>query len=449
MTNKPMVAIVDDEADMRNSIAQWLNLSGFQASTHESAENLLSTIKADFPGVIVSDIRMPGIDGMALLRRLQSIDSSLPVIMITGHGDVALAVDAMRGGAFDFVEKPFDPERLAELVKRAANTRRLALDNRNLRKELTDGTMLLRKLAGSSQVIEKLRENILDIAQADGHVLVSGETGTGKSLIAHALHACGPRRSKEFVQLNCASGGEEELAIALFGPSQGPGELPAIERCDGGTLCLENIEALPEALQAKLVAELNREEAPDDVIAPRNLHVISVSSNIQALDTPPSSMREDLYFRLCGLGISTPPLRERGEDILMLFNHFCARFAEDYGCETPEVSAEDAALLIQSRWPGNIRQLMNVAERAVLQKRRGEEGISSLLTGEDTMPTVPTLAIEKPLREQVEAFEKMLIDSSLRRNRGAVSSVMDELALPRRTLNEKMAKYGLVRAEYL
>lgn len=449
MSDKPLVSIVDDEADMRNSIAQWLNLSGFQADTYASAEDLLGSVKADFPGVIVSDIRMPGIDGMALLRRLQSMDSSLPVIMITGHGDVALAVEAMRGGAFDFIEKPFDPERLADLVKRASGTRRLALDNRNLRKELTDGTMLLRKLAGSSQVIEKLRESILDIAQADGHVLISGETGTGKSLIAHALHACGPRRGKGFVQINCASLNEEDLSAALFGPCKNAGDVPATERCDGGTICLENVEAMPEALQARLVAELSREDGPDTTIAPRNLHIISISANIQAMDKPPSSMREDLFFRLCGLNISTPPLRERGEDILMLFNRFCARFAEDYGCDAPEVSAEDAALLIQSRWPGNIRQLMNVAERAVLQKRRGEDGISSLLSGDDTMPVVPQITIEKPLREQVEAFEKMLIDSSLRRNRGAVSSVMDELALPRRTLNEKMAKYGLVRAEYL
>lgn len=449
MSDKQLVAIVDDEADMRNSIAQWLNLSGYQASAYASAEELLCHVKADFPGVVISDIRMPGMDGMALLRRLQSMDAALPVIMVTGHGDVSLAVEAMRGGAFDFIEKPFDPERLVELVKKAGATRRLAIDNRRLRRELTDGTMLLRKLAGNSQVIEKLRETILDLAQADGHVLISGETGTGKSLIAHALHACGPRRGKGFVYVNCSAHSEDALEQMLFGPCEDVADQPAVERCDGGTICLENIEEMSDALQARLVAELGRGDRPDETVAPRNLHLITISSNVTSPDTPPEGLREDLFFRLAALNLSTPPLRERGEDILMLFNRFCAQFAEDYGCEPPDVSAEDAALLMQARWPGNIRQLMNVAERAVLQKRRGEEGISKLLTGEETLPATPQIALEKPLREQVEAFEKMLIDSSLRRNRGAVSSVMEELALPRRTLNEKMAKYGLVRAEYL
>lgn len=449
MAEKALVAIVDDEADMRNSIAQWLNLSGFQAEAFESAEAVLKHIKADYPGVIVSDIRMPRMDGMALLRKLQSLDPALPVILITGHGDVSLAVEAMRIGAYDFLEKPFDPERLADLVKRAAAARRLTLDNRNLRRELSDGTMLLRKLAGSSAVIERLRDTILDLAHADGHVLISGETGTGKSLIAHALHACGPRKGRPFVYVNCSALSDDDLAVRLFGPSDDPAHRPAIEESDGGTLCLENIETIADALQARLAVELERATAPDTTAAPRNLNIITVSSSIRDTGEVPEGMREDLFFRLAALQITTPPLRDRGEDILMLFNRFCARFADDYGCDAPEVTAEEAAHLIQSRWPGNIRQLMNVAERAVLQKRRGEHGIVNLIRSDDTPVATPDVNVEKPLREHVEAFEKMLIDNALRRNRGAVSSVMEELALPRRTLNEKMAKYGLVRAEYI
>jgi len=450
MSEKLIVAIVDDEADMRASIAQWLNLTGFEAQAFASAEQALKTIKADFPGVVISDIRMPGMDGMALLRRFQSIDPGLPVILITGHGDVALAVEAMRVGAYDFLEKPFDPERLADLVRRAHNARRLTLDNRHLRREMSDGTLLLRRLVGSSQVIEKLRDSILDVAQADGHVLITGETGTGKSLIAHALHACGPRKGRAFVHLNCAALSEEQMEAALFGPTEQPDQRPAIESSDGGTLCLENVESLSDALQARLATELSRTESIDAQSAPRNLHVISVSSQITGTETVPEGMREDLFFRLGALQLTTPPLRDRGEDILMLFNRFCLRFAEDYGCEAPEVSAEDAARLIQARWPGNIRQLMNVAERAVLQKRRGEEGLANLFDHDEPMSSItPAILVEKPLREHVEAFEKMLIDNALRRNNGAVSAVMEELALPRRTLNEKMAKYGLVRAEYL
>ncbi len=445
---KHKVAIIDDEADMRSSIAQWLTLSGFEAETFASAEIALKTLSATYEGVVVSDIKMPGIDGMGLLKRLQSVDPALPVLLITGHGDVALAVEAMQIGAYDFIEKPFDPERLADLVKRAANARRLTLDNRRLRREMTDGTVLLRKLVGSSSVIEKLRETILDMAQSDGHILVTGETGTGKNVIAHALHACGPRSERPVITLNCTALGDS-LEKTLFGPSSEPDERPVLEAANGGTICIEDIETMPEKVQARLLSEVFSETDVEAGDAIRDIRFICLSSRIQSVTEAPDTVREDLFFRLSTLHISIPPLRERGEDILLLFNRFCAQFAEDYGCDAPEISADDAARMMQFRWPGNIRQLINVAERAVLQSRRGESGLGDLIDHEATPIETTIIAEAKPLKEHVEAFEKMLIDNALRRNRGAVTGVMEELALPRRTLNEKMAKYGLVRAEYL
>ena len=212
------IAIVDDEQDMRQSISQWLALSGFETETFASAEDALKVIGSDWPGVVVSDVKMPGMDGMAFLKRLMGIDSGLPVIMITGHGDVPMAVEAMRIGAYDFLEKPFNPDRMTDLAKRAGQQRRLTLDNRALRRELSDGTVLMRKLIGTSAVMERLREDILDLGQADGHVLITGETGTGKTLVAHALHAVGPRAGKSFVSLSCAAHDEETLAARLFGP---------------------------------------------------------------------------------------------------------------------------------------------------------------------------------------------------------------------------------------
>ncbi|MEO1550936.1 MAG: response regulator, partial [Pseudomonadota bacterium] len=253
MSDKLSVMIIDDEADMRNSISQWLSLSGFKPEAKDSADEALKVLGPDYQGVVISDIRMPGIDGMEMLKRLQRIDPALPVILITGHGDVEMAVQAMRAGAYDFVEKPFDPERLADLARRACAARRLTIDNRNLRRELSDGTVLLRKLAGSSEVIEQLRETILDLAQADGHVMITGETGTGKSLIAHALHACGPRKGKSFVPLNCAALEGDALERALYGPLEDPSLKPAVEEANGGTLCLENVEALSPALQARII----------------------------------------------------------------------------------------------------------------------------------------------------------------------------------------------------
>ncbi|MEE4120962.1 MAG: sigma-54 dependent transcriptional regulator [Paracoccaceae bacterium] len=443
MAKAMKIAIIDDEMDMRQSISQWLALSGYDTETFASAEDALKGIGPDYPGVVVSDIRMPGMDGMAFLKRLMSQDSALPVIMITGHGDVPMAVEAMRVGAFDFLEKPFDPERMTDLAKRATQRRRLVLDARLLRRELSDGGQIMQKFIGTSQPMERLREDILDLGQADGHVLIDGETGTGKTLAAHALHAVGARAAKPFVVVACAAFAEEELGRRLFDGDAEAGLLPAVEQARGGTLCLEDVEALSPQLQARLLTVINDQGTPAET------RIVAVSNLQEQGKTSEDALRPDLFYRLAAMRITVPPLRARGEDILQLFTRLSQQFAEEYGCEAPEVTAQEAAQLLQAPWPGNVRQLINVAERAVLQNRRGSGTIASLLMAESDAAE-PVMTTEgKPLKEYVEAFERMLIDNTMRRHKGSISAVMDELCLPRRTLNEKMAKYGLQRADYL
>jgi DNA-binding NtrC family response regulator len=442
MARAMKVAIVDDEADMRQSISQWLALSGFDTETYASAEEALRGIGPEFPGVVVSDIKMPGMDGMALLKRLLSQDSGLPVILITGHGDVPMAVEAMRVGAYDFLEKPFNPDRMTELAKRATQARRMTLDNRALRKELSEGSSLMQKLVGSSPAMERLREDILDIGQADSHVLIDGETGTGKTLVAHALHAVGARAGRKFTTVSCAAWGETELAAKLFGPTD-DGSLPLVEEARGGTLCLEDIEDLSNGLQARLLALINDQSTPPET------RIIAICNEHAPDTTLEAVLRPDLFYRLGAMTIVLPPLRSRGEDILTLFNRMSEHFAEEYGCEAPQVTAQEAAQLLQAPWPGNVRQLVNIAERAVLQNRRGSGSIASLLMA-DNEASAPALTTEgKPLKDYVEAFERMLIDNTMRRHKGSIVAVMDELCLPRRTLNEKMAKYGLTRGDYV
>ncbi|MCE2749160.1 MAG: sigma-54 dependent transcriptional regulator [Rhodobacter sp.] len=414
MARTMKVAIVDDEADMRQSISQWLALSGFDTETYGSAEDALKGIGPDFPGVVVSDIRMPGMDGMAFLRKLMGQDSGLPVILITGHGDVPMAVEAMRVGAFDFLEKPFNPDRMTELAKKATQARRQTLDNRALRRELSDGSMLMKKLIGQSAVMERLREDILDLGQADGLVLIDGETGTGKTLVAHALHAVGPRAGRKFVTVSCAAWSEDQLTARLFGPT-GDGTIPLVEEARGGTLCLEDIEALSGALQARLLTVINEQGIPPET------RIIAICNEHAPDKTVEDVLRPDLYYRIGAMKITLPPLRSRGEDILAMFTRLAEEFSGEYGCEA----------------------------RAVLQNRRGSGSIASLLMA-DNETAGPAMTTEgKPLKEYVETFERMLIDNTMRRHKGSIVAVMEELCLPRRTLNEKMAKYGLTRSDYV
>ena len=439
---RPMkIVIVDDEPDMRESISQWLVLSGFEVEACGSAEEVLKQIAPDWPGVVITDMRMPGMDGMTFLKRLMGIDSALPVIMITGHGDVPMAVEAMRIGAMDFVEKPFNPDRLNELVKKAAHTRRMTLDNRALRRDLSDGQQVMSKLLGSSDAMERLREDILDLGQADGLVLIDGETGTGKTLVAHALHAVGPRASKKFVQISCAAYDDDALTARLFGPSEDG--VPAVEEARGGTLLLEDIETLSDPLQARLLAYISDQDGRAET------RIIAISNVLGEGRMLQDILRPDLFYRLSALTITLPPLRQRGEDILTLFTRMTEQFAEEYGCDPPQITAQEAAQLLQAPWAGNVRQLINVAERAVLQNRRSSGSIASLLMADGEEVQGATTTEGKPLKEYVESFEKMLIDNTMRRHKGSIASVMEELCLPRRTLNEKMAKYGLSRSDYL
>ncbi len=438
------IAIVDDEKDMRQSISQWLALSGYDTEAFASAEEALKSLGPDYPGIVVTDIKMPGMDGMQFLKKLMGADSSLPVIMITGHGDVPMAVEAMRIGAFDFLEKPFNPDRMSELAKKATKARRMVLDARALRRELSDGGQLMKKLIGTSTAMERLKEDILDLGQADGHVLIEGETGTGKTLVAHALHAVGARAGRKFVSISCAAFEDEALIKRLFGPMQPEdSKLPAVEEARGGTLVLEDVESLSDAAQARLLTFINEEGTPPET------RIIAISNMQDEGRTCEDALRPDLFYRLASLRIIVPPLRQRGEDILTLFTRFSDQFADDYGCEAPQISAQEATQLLQAPWPGNVRQLFNVAERAVLQSRRGSGTLTSLLMSDhqDMQPVMTTEG--KPLKEYVEAFERMLIDNTMRRHRGSIAAVMDELCLPRRTLNEKMAKYGLQRSDYI
>ena len=437
------VAVIDDERDMRLSITQWLALSGYEPESFASAEDAIVNIGPNYPGVVVTDIKMPGMDGMKLLKKLMGQDSTLPVILITGHGDVPMAVEAMRLGAFNFLEKPFEPEELSQLVKSAVQSRRLTLENRELRHELSDGSKIIRKLAGSSRIMLKLKEDILDFSQSDASILIEGETGTGKTLVAHALHAASQKSTKKLIIIHCSAFDEASLSKRLFGPIEvSDSFLPAFEEAKGGTLILENIETLPINLQGKLLDKMAELENSLET------RLITISNHSSPLSAK-KMLRDDLYFRISSLKISVPPLRKRGSDILDLFSQYTLSFSEEYGCSPPLLNSEQSSQLLHAPWQGNVRQLINIAEQIVIQSRRGNLNLSSLLIVTDENVDNTKTSDGKPLKEYVEEFEKSLIESIMRKHKGSINRVMEELLIPRRTLNEKMAKYSLNRSDYL
>lgn len=441
LEREQQVIVIDDEPAICQAVQQWLQLSGFSVQTFTRAAAALREITPEFDGVIISDVRMPDIDGLQLLERIVELDDGLPVILMTGHGDVPMAVQALRQGAYDFIEKPVPPERLLESLRRAQEKRRLTCENRRLRRMVDDSQQIEGQLLGISPAISHLRRQILDLADTSVNVLIHGETGTGKERVARCLHTFSPRASKPFVALNCAAIPESIFESELFGHESGAftgaqgRRIGRIEHADGGTLFLDEVESLPLAQQAKLLRVLQEktlERLGSNRSIAVDLRVISAAKPGLNDEVRSGRFREDLLYRLNVAVLTIPPLRERREDIIPLFNVFAAEAAQRHGREVPPLSPRRMADLLSHDWPGNVRELTNAAERHVLSLERE-------LTGEGG----------HSLAQQMEAFEAQCLHNALLQCQGNIAEVMNQLQLPRRTLNEKMQRHGLSRHDYL
>jgi two-component system C4-dicarboxylate transport response regulator DctD len=437
------VMVVDDEAAIREAVQQWLELSGFTVRTCASAAEALAAVDRDYPGIVVSDVRMPGSDGLQLLDKLLQIDSDLPVILITGHGDVPMAVQALRNGAYDFIEKPFAPERLLDSVRRALDKRRLVCENRLLRQQVADKGRIESQLIGISRPMENLRRQILELAGTSVNVLIRGETGSGKERVARCLHDFSPRADKAFAALNCAAIPETIFESELFGHESGAftgaqaRRIGRIEHADGGTLFLDEVESMPLAQQVKLLRVLQEktlERLGSNKSIKVDLRVISAAKPDLLDEVKAGRFREDLVYRLNVATLHIPPLRERREDIPLLFDHFAHEAALRHGREAPPLAPSELARLLGHDWPGNVRELINAAERHAL-------GLSR--------PSPDERFAGQALAEQMEAFEARCLHNALQQCQGNITAVMEMLQLPRRTLNEKMQRHGLARSDYL
>ncbi|WP_136255622.1 sigma-54-dependent transcriptional regulator [Onishia niordana] len=446
------VLIIDDEAHLRITAGQTLDLAGYTPEAFDSAEAALATLAPDFPGVIVSDIRMPGMDGMTLLREVRSRDPDLPVILVTGHGDISTAVEAMREGAWDFLEKPFAGDRLVEMVRRGIEKRRLSLENRRLKAELdAQQSAPGPRLVGRTQAMQHLASMIQRISQVETDVLLYGETGVGKDLVARSLHERSSRGGQPFVAINCGAIPESIIESELFGHEKGAftgameRRIGKFEHANDGTVFLDEIESMPLALQVKLLRVLQErfvERLGANEPIPLNIRVIAATKADLKAAAEDGRFREDLYYRLNVVTLPIPSLRERREDIPLLFQHFAVVAANRSGLEAPPLTATDISVLLAHDWPGNVRELRNLAERFVLLGAAYDYRLDALLEGADVG------ASELALPQQVELFEKSLISQSLASHRGRIHDICVHLGLPRKTLYDKLKKYALKPEDY-
>ena len=444
------VLFIDDEPHIRLANKQTLELADFTVTCLATAEEGIPFLARDWPGVVVCDIRLPEMDGLAFLEAALAIDPDLPVIMITGHGDVSTAVRAMRGGAYDFIEKPYAPERLVKTVQRALEKRQLTLENRKLRAELQAHSAPGPRIIGRTPEIERLRATIAQLADTGADILVLGETGTGKELVARSLHEHSDRREKNFVAINCGAVPESMIEDELFGHEAGAFtgadgvRIGKFEHADGGTLFLDEIETMPLSVQVRLLRVLQErsiERLGSNRVIPLDLRVVAATKVDLRRAADQGRFREDLYYRLNVVTLEIPPLRRRREDIPLLFHHFLLVAGHRYQRQVPMPGPARMNSLMAHDWPGNVRELRNLAERYVLLGSQVDHDLDQLLDGQ-RIESAPSLS------EQVECFERGLIVQTLAANRGSIKKTMADLSIARKTLYDKMRKYGLDKADY-
>ena len=437
---RTQVLLIDDDEHLRQALAQTLDLAGLHVQALSHARELRQRIAPDWPGVVVSDIRMPGLDGLQLLEQLHQQDPELPVLLITGHGDVPLAVQTMRAGAYDFLEKPFASEALLDSVRRALELRRLVLENRSLRLALADRDALGARLLGQSPAMERLRQQVGALAAINTDVLILGETGAGKEVVARALHDLSTRRNGPFVAINAGALAESVVESELFGHEAGAftgaskRRVGKFEFANGGTLFLDEIESMSPDVQVKLLRLLQErvvERLGGNQLIPLDIRVIAATKEDLRAAADQGRFRADLYYRLNVAPLSIPPLRERGTDILLLFQYMAEAARQRHGLPQRQLQPEQRAQLLGHGWPGNVRELQNAAERFAMGLPLGLEQAGAPSGGGHN------------LGEQVDAYEKALIAAEMARQHGSLRSLAEALGLPRKTLHDKLRKHGL------
>ncbi|MEN0088105.1 MAG: sigma-54 dependent transcriptional regulator [Pseudomonadota bacterium] len=439
------ILVVDDDREMRQSLAHLLSSAGADVETLSDARVAAERLAQPDFDLLLCDVRMPGYGGLDIVNDCAA-GTDVPIVLMSAHGDVRMAVDALQAGAYSFVEKPFEPRRLVKILSNAAEKLELSRAAKRLRERLADATGIGRQLLGSSAAIVRLRDELLEVADSDLSVALVGETGTGKELAARAIHGASVRQDGNFIALHCAAVAPSAFETTLFGTAGAPlgGMLAA---ADGGTLFVDELSSLTQDMQVKLLRVFETGEyIPVGASTPQTTDMRLISASQQELEglVQAEQLRADLMFRLNGAALRLPPLKARGSDALELFEYFSARFAARYEAADTDLAPDDLSVLMNHDWPGNVRELRNLAERFVLARRYRDVSLRDVLSGgldDDTTP--------QTLRDATAAFERQMIGRALREHDGRMDEVAAALGIGRRTLNEKIVKLGLDKAKYL
>lgn len=432
------VLIIEDDKDIQLGCVQALKLDNKRVigvGSVEDARFLLPSLRQH--GIIVTDMKLPGMSGLTFQKEFNATAPDVPVIIITGHGDVETAVEAMHNGAYDFLQKPFSPRQLLNIVRRALDKRRLTHENYQLRRKLADASALETRLIGNSSAISEVRETIKDIAMTPTNIMIYGETGSGKELAARCIHDLSGRTGP-FVALNCGGLPESLFDSEIFGHESGAflgateTRIGKLEYADQGTLFLDEVESMPFNMQVKFLRVLQErrfERLGSNKTIPVDIRIISASKTNLVELSKSNLFRADLHFRLSVINLNLPALRERIEDIPLLFDLFVAQASTCFGRPAPEIKAALLHQLMAAQWPGNIRELRNYAERFVLGIKdehfvASDSGATSLI-------------------QMVENFERSLIILEINRQGGSLTKTAEALKIPKSTLSDKIKKYSL------
>lgn len=448
------IIVIDDDEDVRINTCDLLSTQYRHIASYDSPASVLKRIQADSAAVILTDLRMPDADGFEFAQAVLRKAPEVPVILMTGYGEVSIAVDAMKQGVQDFVEKPFDIDYLLNAVDRAVERRKLSLSLLQTQRAMTQQAMsgeqdIQSVIVGQCAAIRALRQDIAEYAGMNIPVMIYGDTGTGKELVARSLHQYSDRSKGRFVALNCAAIPEQLAEAELFGHDKGAftgasaARVGKLQHASGGTLFLDEVESLPLTTQAKLLRAIsdhlvtpvgsNRE-------VPIDCRMISATKDeLRGND----AFRQDLFFRLQVAELRIPALKDRDNDIVLLFEFYTRQQCDNFGREYRSADEHTRSVLLSYSWPGNVRELVNVATRYAIRGCRHIENAIEL----DTSNVFEVRAGES-LKDLVQAYEEKLIRSKLDQHKGKVSAVLEDLCLERRTFNQKLNRYGICAADY-